>query len=831
MNGNRLKFLLASFLFLVLINVADAQRLKVNKIKKRFDAGEWQEMQLELNEYKEDRGEDALVLFFQTKIDVRSIQDKNGLRLAVFKLQKAVDTYALLDAKDAEHYCEKQILCIDFISEFKLQTTLQLWSKIKEDRALNEIEDFINTFPNLNEIHEMIAFRDEVAFQNIEHSKDRKAFENYIQSYPASAFVDKAKKIIEQLAFDEASGLYTIKALEGFIAEFPMSPMVSEAKALILKIEWEQVSVSDDYDALTQFYQLYASSVYGPECKKLLVAIEWRKMKTVENIRELEKWQKQNGEFPEGQQALEKLKVMKDFALPYLNKSNKYNLYCEWDGKVDRTVEFDDFVMVPNGDFVIKKDGKYGVLDKRGKTKLQPVYHQIEVGKGEYLIRINRNYQIYRADGTFLNLPYKHVEQSDWNGDLLMVTDYVNGQAKAGVINWKGKILVPLKYEMIDEFLGTGLIGWVDNDELNPDMSFGDLYNFYGKFLRTAKRFGSVEDDLIEYCVANLEEGNTEICGLMDTSGKDIFVPEYSSIYSTDEKGVFKVGYTESSSFVDRSGKTLLEPVHSNYYLEWLGNGLYVSRFNDNMSISIDENNYVPRAETYVLDARTGNRFIEHPVKDAFVLWPNKMYFIVRGDDYLEVFEIATRKSISKMSFREYDSPCEMIYPENYNEGYYKDDLSMNLESSPYLPWCHSGYSVEMKTMPFNYLNLGGNLLLIDNLTGKIHATYPQSCHSATLGKFNFINRNEKNVIVDENNKELNVKGDIDFAGPISDSKFFYVVSNNGNKETFIYDTEKNKNVMQFPGECYGTDAYPHFYRIGATPQFFIFEDGQLLKD
>lgn len=826
MKGNGLKFLLLSFLILILFNAADAQRLKVNKIKKRFDAGEWQEMQLELNEYKEDRGEDALVLFFQTKIDIRSIQDKSGLRLAVFKLQKAVDTYSLLDPKDAEYYCEKQILCIDFISEFKLQTTLQLWSKIKEDRALNEIEDFINTFPNLNEINEMIAFRDEVAFQNIEHLKDRKAFENYIQSYPASAFVDKAKKIIEQLAFEEASGRYTIKALEGFIAEFPMSPMVSEAKALILKIQWEQVSVSDDYDALTQFYQLHANSVYGAECKKLLVAIEWRKMKTVENIRELEKWQKQNGEFPEGQQALEKLKVMKDFALPYLNKSNKYNLYCEWDGKVDRTVEFDDFVMVPNGDFVIKKDGKYGVLDKRGKTKLQPVYHQIEVGKGEYLIRINRNYQIFRADGTFLNLPYKHVEQSDWNGNLLMVTDYVNGQAKAGVISWKGKILVPLKYDMIDEYVGNSIIGWVDNDELDPDMSYGDLYNFYGKFLRTAKHFGPIEDDLIEYCVANLEEGSSEICGLMDTSGKDIFVPEYNWIYSTAERGVYKVGYTESSSFVDRSGNTLLEPVHSNYDVNWLGKGLYVSN-------SPDDGGDFVEGSYFVRDAKSGEKFIEHPIKEAFDIVGGSKFFVVRGDDYIEVFDFDTRKSKSRMNIREFENGGIGKWGEERGEGIYsKNDLSVNLEVSPYFQiFSENGYFNRLEKSSFSFLDLAGNGVLIEKASGTIIAVFPQAGLFEKLGHYNWIYRDEKHVIVDDNNKELNVTGDIDFAGPISDSKFFYQVSKNGNKETFIYDSEKNKNVMQFPGECYGMDAYPHFYRIGATPQFFIFEDGQLLKD
>jgi hypothetical protein len=518
---------------------------------------------------------------------------------------------------------------------------------------------------------------------------------------------------------------------------------------------------------------------------------------------------------------------------------NWRNGKCEWDGKVDRTVEFDDFVMVPNGDFVIQKDGKYGVLDKRGKTKLQPVYHQIEVGKGEYLIRINRNYQIYRADGTFLNLPYKHVEQSDWNSDVLWVTDYVNGQAKAGVIDWQGNVLIPLKYVHLAEEFENGILcfNWSDIEPIDicPTSGLNESGDFYykGKFLRTAT-IVHLENDLIEYCVTDFHKGNDVesdegyyLCGLMDTLGKDFFVPSYGSISSTREKGVFEVHYSESSSFVDLSGKTIVEPVLNIYDVQWLGNGLYATNalYDDN----INEEGF------YVMDATSGNRFIEYPVYEVISLWPDFRYFLVRGEYYCEVFDSRSKKSVSRIDILKFEQSCPYIgqygtIDSAPNWIYIANDLSSALEPSEGLsrPIPDGGLK---KSNPYIIQYVDGNLVLIDRLTGLIHAHYPKSCYQNDLGRYICINQNGKNTIVDANNKELNVNGDIENAGPISDSKFFYQVSKNGNKETFIYDSEKNKNVMQFPGECYGMDAYPHFYRIGSTPQFFIFEDGQLLKD
>ena len=269
-----------------------------------------------------------------------------------------------------------------------------------------------------------------------------------------------------------------------------------------------------------------------------------------------------------------------------------------------------------------------------------------------------------------------------------------------------------------------------------------------------------------------------------------------------------------------------MEPVHNNYNIQWLGKGLYLSNSPDDAGNFIEEN-------YYILDVNTGKRFIEHSIKEAFNIWFDSKYFAVRGDDYIEVFDFDTRKSKSRMNIREFDIEGIGKWGEDRGEGvYYKNDLSANLEVSPYFQmFLEDGYFSRLEKSNFSFWDLAGNGVLIEKDSGKILAIFPQAGLFEKLGQYNWIYRNEKHVIVDDNNKEFNVKGDIDFAGPISDSKFFYVVSNNGNKETFIYDSEKNKNVMQFPGECYGMDAYPHFYRISSTPQFFIFEDGQLLKD
>ena len=122
--------------------------------------------------------------------------------------------------------------------------------------------------------------------------------------------------------------------------------------------------------------------------------------------------------------------------------------------------------------FVIKEDNKYGIMDKEGKTIIEPNYDNIKIPnptkavffcyQDDEIIAINdKNEKIFTEYENVTPLKYGLI---DFNGEKITKAIYdeidtlqfkegellVKSKEKYGVINIKGHILVKIKYDKVE---------------------------------------------------------------------------------------------------------------------------------------------------------------------------------------------------------------------------------------------------------------------------------------------------------------------------------------------------------------------------------------------
>ena len=188
-----------------------------------------------------------------------------------------------------------------------------------------------------------------------------------------------------------------------------------------------------------------------------------------------------------------------------------------------------------NENFIVKTtDGKYGIIDKEGITKVKPTYDAIEEinnDVGLYLVTTNGKQGIINQNGkTIVYQEYEKIGLEDTNEDKNVKNKYVlfdscipvKANGKWGLIDKDGNVIVPLEYNGIGCRLGTSQ-GNTTGITIIPEMN--------GIILRK-----------------DIKNGNITISkyGIVDSKGNMLVDFEIDSAYSTVASG--EVTYYVSSS-------------------------------------------------------------------------------------------------------------------------------------------------------------------------------------------------------------------------------------------------------------------------------------------
>lgn len=166
--------------------------------------------------------------------------------------------------------------------------------------------------------------------------------------------------------------------------------------------------------------------------------------------------------------------------------------------------------------FVTEIDGKYGVIDKTGKTIIEPQYEYIQIPNPEKPI--------------FVCLYDYNVETREYNSKVL------NESGKEILTQYSKVQAIPNNNTSINNSYQTNILKYKDNDK------FG-LISVDGKKITNAI-YENIET--LEYKDGMLKIKKDDKYGVIDISGNEIIKPEYNSIIAD--------GYYDQNSKYEKAG-------------------------------------------------------------------------------------------------------------------------------------------------------------------------------------------------------------------------------------------------------------------------------------
>ena len=198
---------------------------------------------------------------------------------------------------------------------------------------------------------------------------------------------------------------------------------------------------------------------------------------------------------------------------------------------------------------IVSREGKYGLVDFRGKELLSCEYDSIQALKGvtnSILVERDNNYGLVDNIGAIIIEPeYKQIEPiSDRYENGYIVTDTDN---KVGVINRDKTVALEIKYQDIQPIYGDGNCVVKENDKWKIVNSEGTTY---------------LEDEFDSIKSINGENviiaSNNEY-GVMTLSGETKIETEYQDLtYAFGENYIFN--QNDKYGIINLSGEVVLEP-------------------------------------------------------------------------------------------------------------------------------------------------------------------------------------------------------------------------------------------------------------------------------
>ena len=321
--------------------------------------------------------------------------------------------------------------------------------------------------------------------------------------------------------------------------------------------------------------------------------------------------------------------------------------------------------------FTSFSNNKYGVIDAKGKSIIEPSYAEYIVipnnKKDIFLCTYDVNYEDSTYKTKALNAKneeilgqYEQIEALD-NFDNQNNIFYeqnaikVRKNGKYGIINIEGKEILPCNYDKIETLKGVensilieqeGKIGLVDsNGKIVMEPTYKEI-----KPLGTDYKLG--------YIVVN----NENQYGIVDCNNKVVLETKYADILPVTENNIFVVKEAEAYTLMDKEGNNLLQTTYTN--ITGIKNG----------------NAIVENKSKYGVITTTGEEVV--PIKydeiafaftDTFIVKQNNQYGLVKKADQVVLeLKYANMRYIDKADFME-------VSEDNIESDLISSDLTVKL--------------------------------------------------------------------------------------------------------------------------------------------------------
>lgn len=349
--------------------------------------------------------------------------------------------------------------------------------------------------------------------------------------------------------------------------------------------------------------------------------------------------------------------------------------YEDSNGNVVIKCEYDGALPFKNGYAIVMKSGDMGIIDKTGKQILPVKYASITPWNDLLLIKDGKNYGLARVNGEIVLKPeFSLITNTNCYGKALIAKGGKATQvdkktcmrnAKYGIINNQGNVLIPVEYKGLYEFsmdvkgtapYGEGTAACCVNhfvgDTLKTDCNYlyytkadfypisgsqafvftGGLLDGNGKILIKEGLYTALtkpQNNMVRtYIIKSSKKGSDITCGYFDlTTGKAFQATSFSvkpneSIAWTHGDFVGDIAPVNSPtqwSFIDKTGKALRSGYkgigHSPYYHIW-----YVQNASGIREVFDENNNDIPALSGYEdigVPAQKGDKEVYNVKKDG----------------------------------------------------------------------------------------------------------------------------------------------------------------------------------------------------------------------
>lgn len=432
----------------------------------------------------------------------------------------------------------------------------------------------VSTYPTEKEVKSLQSKILSDIFSKTIEANTLEAYKYYIRNYAGQQFVDSANFLIFQLAFKKSREENTWQSYKNFIDIYTEAPQYEWAKDLYNMRLYEYYTMDNSLTSFESFLTKYPESPYKQDAE------EWiYKLSTIEGNPEdyenfIKKYPK-NFKVPDAWSALYALKTssgslssIEDFQNNYPNYPDLKKLLIEMEqartfyfpiyrnklwGYADSTgyvrIEplYESEQYFYSNYAIVEKNGKFGVINKSGKTVIYFSFDEIEeLDNGYFIVKREDKYGVINIAGNYV-LKCLYDDIKNFDEDLIAAKK----DNLYGFYDKSGKLIIPHKYLDAYSFkYNTGIVSYQK-----------DQYQFID---RADNKIGSTVFEWIEPFKSNITRVRSETgFGLADKSGKIILNPEYQLIIPLADSSYLLVKENKCG-FADRLGQIII-PLNFDY--------------------------------------------------------------------------------------------------------------------------------------------------------------------------------------------------------------------------------------------------------------------------
>ncbi len=251
--------------------------------------------------------------------------------------------------------------------------------------------------------------------------------------------------------------------------------------------------------------------------------------------------------------------------------------------------KFDEVDLMDSSNIIVKMNGKYGVISKRGAEVLKPEFEKI-VHMSDYCVWALKKgvYGLFNRRSGRPIIGYKIQEYRQQYFAFYII----KSNNKYGLIDKTGKIIIKPEYEDYSGTYGDEMLIFIKGGKAdcyhiyhNKRVAPSELFKFYNRSVRIIRKSES-EQGIMDYQgnillaqIYKIQEGdggfvycdNENLCGLMDFQGHKIFSPgQFKGVGDVYNNITFVSGFKGGVGLINSRGKLVIDTqflVVSNYIL------------------------------------------------------------------------------------------------------------------------------------------------------------------------------------------------------------------------------------------------------------------------